>query len=154
MQEFYIIIKKESLLVYEKKGNGYERIYLGGNPEYLYSLNNPSKSIEKFLALIAEEYNLDSIAEVNFNIIDNEDKIVSSTVLEKFGVYVKTCIHIEILMIDILNSLARDAKLRILEYGINYDNKNYIKKDNGINKREYSLLAYKLIDDKLIKYVM
>lgn len=154
MQEFYIIIKKESLLVYEKKGNGYERIYLGGNPEYLYSLNNPSKSIEKFLALIAEEYNLDSIAEVNFNIIDNEDKIVSSTVLEKFGVYVKTCIHIEILMIDILNSLARDAKLRILEYGINYDNKNYIKKDNGINKREYSLLAYKLIDDKLIKYVL
>jgi hypothetical protein len=154
VQEFYIIIKKESLLVYEKKGNGYERIYLGGNPEYLYSLNNPSKSIEKFLALIAEEYNLDSIAEVNFNIIDNEDKIVSSTVLEKFGVYVKTCIHIEILMIDILNSLARDAKLRILEYGINYDNKNYIKKDNGINKREYSLLAYKLIDDKLIKYVL
>ena len=80
MQEFYIIIKKESLLVYEKKGNGYERIYLGGNPEYLYSLNNPSKSIEKFLALITEEYNLDSIAEVNFNIIDNEDKIVSNTV--------------------------------------------------------------------------
>jgi hypothetical protein len=154
VQEFYIIIKKESLLVYEKKGNGYERIYLGGNPEYLYSLNNPSKSIEKFLALITEEYNLDSIAEVNFNIIDNEDKIVSNTVLEKFGVYVKTRIHVETLMIEILNSLARDAKLRILEYGINYDNKNYIMKDNGINKGEYSLLAYKLIDDKLIKYVM
>lgn len=154
MQEFYIIIKKEFFSVYEKKENSYERIYLGGNPEYLYSVKNASKSIEKFFALIVEEYNLDSIAEVNFNIIDNEDKIVSNTVLESFGIYVKKCIHIETLMLKILNSLGRDAKLRILEYGINYDNKNYIIKDNGLNKREYSLLAYKLIDDKLIKYVM
>ena len=153
MQTFYVIIKKECLSLYEKKGDLYERVYLGGNSEYYYNVNSAVENIKHLLEMIVEEYNLDTIAEVNLIAIENEDEIISSVVLNAFGAIIKKKISITKLMSYIIDNLKRDEKLHISEYGVNYDGKKYIPDKQGVNKEEFSLLAYTLSDDMLMKFV-
>lgn len=153
MQTFYVVIKKDCLSLYEKNGNSYEKVYLGGNPEYDYSVNNAKEYADRFLKMIVGEYNLDTIGEIDFVVIDNEDDIVSDAMIGVLDKSVKKRIPIMDLMSRALNSLGRDKKLYISEYGINYDGKKYIAGDQGIKKEEFSLLAYTLNDDMLIKFV-
>lgn len=77
MQTFYMVIKKECLSIYEKNGNTYEM----------------------------EEYNLDTIGEIDLIVIDNEDDIISNAMLEAFGDNVKQRISVEKLMLEILGRL-------------------------------------------------
>lgn len=153
MQTFYVIIKKDYLTIYEKNGNSYEKVYLGGNPEYPYSVNSAKDYINRFFEMIIEEYNLDTMGEIDFVVIDNEDVITTNAMLTAFGQSVTKQISIENLMEEILASIGRDKKLRISEYGINYDGKKYLVKDEKVVKEEFSLLAYTLSDDMLIKYI-
>lgn len=153
MQTFYVIIKKDYLSLYEKNGNVYEKVYLGGNPEYFYSVNNAKDYVNHLFEMIIEEYNLDTIGEIDFIVFDNEDVIISNAMLEAFGQSVKERISIEHFMMDVSDSLGRDKKLHISEYGINFDGKNYVVKNRQIVKEEFSLLAYSLNDEMLIKFV-
>lgn len=153
MQNFYVVIKKDCLTLYEKNGNTFEKVYLGGNPEYAYSVNSAKEHTEKFMAMIQEEYNLDSVGEVEFVVIDNEDEIVSDVMLKAFGKSVKEKIEIDKLMLDVSDALRRDKKMHISEYGINFDGKKYAVSNRKISKEEFSLLAYTLTDDVLMKYV-
>ena len=125
MQTFYMVIKKECLSIYEKNGNTYEM----------------------------EEYNLDTIGEIDLIVMDNEDDIISNAMLEAFGDNVKQRISVEKLMLEILGRLGRDKKLRIPDYGINFDGKKYFVKDNKVVKEEFSLLAYTLRDEMLMKFI-
>lgn len=152
MQTFYVIIKKSNLLIYEKNGTSYEKVYLGGNPEYTYSVNSTKDYVKKFFNMIIEEYNLDTIGEIEFIVIDNEDDIISNAILEAFGENIKTHIDIEKLMLEISSSIGRDKKLHISEYGINYDGKKYLVKNKKIVKEDFSLLSYTLTDDMLMKF--
>lgn len=153
MQTFYVIIKKDYLTIYEKNGNSYEKVYLGGNSEYTYSVNSAKDYVNQFFEMIIEEYNLDTMGEIDFVVIDNEDVITTNAMMTAFGQSVAKQISIENLMEEILASIGRDKKLRISEYGINYDGKKYLVKDKKVVKEEFSLLAYTLSDDMLIKYI-
>lgn len=153
MQTFYVIIKKNHLSIYEKNGNSYEKVYLGGNPEFAYSVNSAKDCTKRFFDMIVEEYNLDTIGEVDFIVIDNEDDIISNAILEAFGENVKKRIDIEKLMSEVSSGIGRDKKLRIFEYGINYDGKKYLVKNEEVVKEEFSLLSYTLTDDMLMKFV-
>ena len=154
MQTFYVVIKKDCLLVYEKNGCSYEKVYLGGNPEYAYSVNSAKHYTNRFLDKIVEEYNLDSIGEIDFIVIDNEDEIISNVMLEAFGQNVKKRISIEKLISEISASIGRDKKLHVSEYGINFDGKKYLIKNQQVVKEEFSLLAYSLSDDMLMKFIV
>lgn len=153
MQTFYVVIKKDFLSIYEKNGSTYKKVYLGGNPEYSYSVNSAKDYVNLFFEKIKEEYNLDTIGEIDFIVIDNEDVIISNAMLGAFGQSVKKRISIDHLMADVLDSIGRDKKLCISEYGINFDGKKYFFKDKQVVKEEFSLLAYTLTDDKLVKFV-
>lgn len=153
VQTFYVIIKKNYLSIYEKNQKSYERVYLGGNSEFVYSVNSAKDYIEKILNMIVEEYNLDTIGEIDLIVIDNEDDIVSDAILNALGENVKERINIEKLMLKVSSSLERDKKLHIFEYGINYDDKQYLVKNENVVKNEFSLLSYTLTDDMLMKFV-
>ena len=49
--------------------------------------------------------------------------------------------------------MERDKNLHIFEYGINYDDKQYLVKNENVVKNEFSLLSYTLTDDMLMKFV-
>ena len=153
MQTFYVIIKKDCLSIYEKNVNSYEKVYLGGNPEYAYNVNSAKDYVNRFFEMIIEEYNLDTIGEIDFVVIDNEDEIISNVMLAALGQSVKRQISIENLMLEVLDSLGRDLKLHISQYGINFDGKKYLVKDKRVVKEEFCLLAYTLTDDMLIKFI-
>lgn len=153
MQTFYVVIKKEVLIIYEKDGDSFERVYLGGNPEYSYSVNCSQEHINKLFECLIEEYNLDTIGEVDFIVVENEDQIVSKSVVNALGQSVKNLINIEGLMIKISEGIGRDKKLRIREYGINFDGKRYLFEDEKISKEDFCLLSYSLSDDMLMQFV-
>lgn len=153
MYTFYVIIKKSHLSIYEKKGDSCERVYLGGNPEYTYSVNSARDYIKRFFDMIVEEYNLDTIGEIDFVVVDNEDEIISNTMLEVFGENVKERIRIKDLMLKVSLAIGREKKLCIFEYGINYDGKKYLVKSGKIVKEEFSLLSYPLTDDMIMKFI-
>lgn len=153
MQTFYLIVKKDCLSLFEKNGNTYERVYLGGNPEFYYSINSAKENIDKFMKMIIEEYNLDSISEIDLMVINNEEKIVSDVVTKVLGESVRKTVQIDLLMKDILQKLNRDKELLISEYGVNFDGKNYLLQDGEIKKEEFSLLGHTLSDELLMRYV-
>lgn len=153
MQTFYVIIKKEYLSIYDKIDNSFTRVYLDGNPEYSYSVNSAKDYVNRLVDMIIDENNLDSEGEIDFVVIDNEDEIISKALLNAFGESVKKIIDVEALMADISNKICSDKKLHIPEYGINFDGKKYLVKDNKLVKEEFSLLSYNLTDDMLMKSI-
>lgn len=153
MLTFYVIIKKECLSTFGKNGSSYEKVYLGGNPEFSYSLNSAKDYVSRFFDMIIEEYNLDTIGEIDFVIIDNEDEIISNAMIDAFGDSVKKRISVENLMVEVSAGIGRDKKLHISEYGINFDGKKYLIKDKKAVKEEFNLLAYTLSDEMLVKFL-
>lgn len=153
MQTVYVIIKKEYLALYEKNGNSFEQIYLNGNPEYSYSLNSAKDGMDKMLIMLAEQYNLDSIGEIDLIVIDNEDKITSETILRALGNSVTKKIPVEQVIQNAVERLNRDKKLHILKYGVNYDGRKYGLSEGKITQSPFSLLAYTVSDDMLMRYV-
>lgn len=153
MQTFCVITKKNTLSLYEKDGNHYSKVYLNGNDEYAYSINSTQDCIDRFMNSMAEEYNLDSIGEIDLILIDNEDRIIAESVINAFGDSVKEVVQIEKLIPEIMMKLDRDKSLHISDYGINYDGKKYMLHENCVSKEEFSLLAYTISDDQIIRHL-
>lgn len=153
MQTFYLLIGKSNLYVYEKKDNTYERLYIEGNPEYAYDLNSDKTSIEQLMDELVNEYNLDTKAEIDFIVVDNEDRIVSEVMQKVLGEYQSKVYEIDFLMKLVAGKLQRDSKMMIDKFGINFDGKNYLLSDGGIVKNDFNLLGYTLNEDDLMKYI-
>lgn len=153
MQTFYVVVKKRVLVVYEKKNNSFERVYIGGNPDYSYSVNCSKEHISRLINSLVEEYNLDSIGELDFVVIENEDSIISASVLGAFGQSISNVVKIEDLINKVSKNLGRDQKLHISEYGINYDEKRYLVRGNELLKEDFCLLSYSLSEDMLMRFI-
>ena len=89
MQTFYVIIQKNYLSVYEKNADMFEKVYLGGNPYFAYTVNNAVDYIQRFFSMIIEEYNLETVGEVDFVVIENEDRIITDAVSKAMGECIK-----------------------------------------------------------------
>lgn len=153
MKTLYLLIGKDRLYLYEKNGNSFERLYIEGNSFYEYDINNAKNSLEKLMQYLVDEYNLDTKAEIDFVVIDNEDKIVSEVMRQAVGEYEKQKYDIECLIKNVSQKLSRDKSLMIQRYGINFDGKNYLIDNDTIKKREFSLLGYTMQEDNLLKFV-
>ncbi len=90
MQKFYMIIGKNELFLYEKNENGYVRQFIEGNSEYSYKLNNAKNDVDRLIkSLVNEnEYNMETSAEIEFIVIDNENTIYSEIIEKALGEYV------------------------------------------------------------------
>ena len=153
MQTFYVIIKKESLSLFEQNGGIFEKVYLGGKQEYFYAVNSAQDTANKFLSMIVEEYNLDSVGEIDLIVVNNEDEIISTAMTKAFGKNVKEEISIAKVILTALEKLDRDSKLRIRDYGVNFDEKKYCLVNGEVKKDEFSLLAYTLSDEMVLRYI-
>lgn len=153
MQKFYLVIEKENLILFEKKANAYDRLYLEGNSEFSYELNKVDDDVNRLLEILVNEYNLDSMGEIEIILISNENKMISEKFLEMLEKYIKEKIEISTLLFTVMKKLMLDKKLFIEKFGLNYDGKNYIIKENKLMKKEFSLLGYTLTTEQLMKYI-
>lgn len=151
MQTFYLVIEKSSLSLFSL--NNYERIPIEGNEQYTYDLNYSTNCINILLEILANEFNLDSIGEIDFIVINNEDKVISEVMNKALEKHIKKIYDIEKIVENLLYKLNRDKKLYIDKYGINFDGKSYIIQENKISKKEFNLLGYTITDEQLIKFV-
>lgn len=151
MQTFYLVIEKSSLSLFSL--NNYERIPIEGNEYYTYDLNYSTNYINILLEILANQFNLDSIGEIDFIVINNEDKIISEVMNKALEKHIKKIYDIEKIVENLLYKLNRDKKLYIDKYGINFDGKSYIIQKNKVSKKEFNLLGYTITDEQLIKFV-
>ena len=153
MQTFYMVVEKERLYLFERSKNGFDRVYIEGNPDFLYSINAIRDYMKRLSAFIYEEYNLEHEEEMAFTLIDNENKIISDAIVNTLSGHIIEKINVECLIKYIILELQRDEKLYISEYGVNYDGRNYILKGNEIIKSDFSLLGYTLDCEEIIRSI-
>ena len=151
MQKFYMIIGKNELFLYEKNENGYVRQFIEGNSEYSYKLNNAKNDVDRLIKSLVNEYNMETSAEIEFIVIDNENTIYSEIIEKALGEYVAKKNDLKQILTNIIKKLKRDNKLMIDELGINFDGKNYVMSNNKLIKNDYSLLGYTLHADDIMK---
>ncbi|MGG7175289.1 hypothetical protein ACQPV1_18475 [Clostridium neonatale] len=152
MQNFYMIIGKNELFLYEKNENGYVRQFIEGNSEYSYKLNNAKNDVDRLIKSLVNEYNMETSAEIEFVVIDNENTIYSEIIEKALGEYVAKKNDLKQILTNIIKKLKRDNKLMIDELGINFDGKNYVMSNNKLIKNDYSLLGYTLHADDIMKF--
>ncbi len=137
MQTFYIVLEKNSMSIFEKDNGSFERLYLEGNPEYPYDINSAKECTEKLFSMLVNEYNLDSISEIDLVLINNENTVVSEVMNKVLDNHIKEKIQIEDMIKNISQKLCRDKKLHIEEYVINFDGINYTCNKSGTEKNEF-----------------
>lgn len=153
MQLLYLIIGKEKLFLYEKDNGHVERQHIQGNPYFSYDINNAKYDIKKMLHLLVDEYNLDTVAELEFIILENIDKTITNIVEELLSEYIVKKIDINEAILDVMKILNKDKKLYIDLFGINYDGISFRLEKNKLKKYGFNLLSYTLNEDNLIKFI-
>lgn len=153
MQTFYMIIGKDALFLYEKNGTNYNRQYIEGNPEFHYQLNNIKKDMEKLLAVLTDEYNLDSQSELAFVVIGNGNSVVTEAITRALDGHISDKCGLDSIMPEIINKIYKEEIPLVKEYGINFDGHNYLLMNGKLDKRNYSLLGYTLNEDKIVEYI-
>lgn len=157
MQIFYMIIGKGKLYLYKKENNRYIKQYIEGNSFYKYEINQVKLDLQKLLERLVDEYNLETKAELEFYIVENEDELFSEAVIKGLKEYVIKKYSLTEVLISVMEKLCKDKKLKIKEFGINYDGKSYLLSGQISNKKvkksEFSLLAYTICEDDIMKFI-
>ena len=153
MQKVYLLVKNKYMVLFEKNGNSIERIYVEGNPTYSYDIKNIAGEIRNLTQIIVNEYNLESVAEIQLMVINNENEVIADCVSRATAEVVDAEWKIEEIMETVLQKLSKDDALCIDKYGLNFDGKNYIVTSGEIAKSDFSLLGYPISDDELVKYM-
>lgn len=151
MQEFYVIVGRELLYLYEKEGTKYSRQYIKGKPEFRYQLNQAKVDMERLINLLADEYNLDNNSDMQFTLIENVDKMVNEAIYRGLEGYLAKSCPLDAVMSDVVKKLEMDGVPFLKEYGVNFDGVNFRQSDSGIQKLEFSLLGCTLQADDLMR---
>lgn len=109
--------------------------------------------VERLCTMIVEEYNLDTIAEVDFVVINNEDTFISEVMTKALNQNIKEIISVDCLIKTAMMNLSRDQNLYIPKYGLHFDGKSYFLRESNLYKEEFSLVSYALKDGMLMKFL-
>lgn len=153
MQTFYMVVQKGKVNLYVREGSRLVGQYINGNPEFCYKLNHAAGDMQRLFQSLVDEYNLDSVAELEIIMIENEDAVCSQVVGQALGEYVVERKGIGEAISKAWKRLVKDKKLMVQEYGINFDGKNYKIESERVKKSGFSLLGYTLDPGSLMKYI-
>lgn len=154
MQLFYLIIGKDKLFLYEKDNGRAVKQYIEGNAYFSYDINKADSDVKRMLDLLVNEYNLDTVAELEFIVLENDDDIRTNKIEQVLSDYIIENLDLRSTLLKIMKTLNKDKKLYINEFGINYDGMSFYIKNNKLEKSEFNLLSYTLQEDTLMKYII
>lgn len=152
MQRFLMIIGKNRLNIYVKKGEHFDKKYFDGDPEFRYDHNASKKDVDKLCELLVKQFSLSTPAELEFDIIENEDAVYTNAITKHLQ-YIASRKAVEDFMKEIIQKLSRDQNLLIKDFGVNFDGKNYELKSGSIKKRDFFLLGYTIEEDDFVKFI-
>ena len=160
MKKFYLIIGKDRFCVYHKDNNAFALEYIDGDPYMTYDIHRINGDIKRLLEALQQNYNLETMSELNFIVVKNSDPIRNS-VIEKAitgeegqASLIKGKYELKDILVKAIKKLSKDEKLHISEFGINYDGDSYILEDGILKQGEYNLLGYTIAQECLIDYCL
>lgn len=151
---FLLFIGKNKFHLFDLNKNC-ERITINGSEFFPYDLTKAKDAVNKLIAALANDYNIASESEVQFQVLENMDSTVNEVMLEALGGHIQAKFNIQSVIRKILNVLTKDQpNLRIKEFGINYDGNSFEIKNNKVEKEDFNLLSYTLDDASIINSVL
>ncbi|MBR4904117.1 MAG: hypothetical protein IKZ53_05555 [Selenomonadaceae bacterium] len=147
MTKFYLAICKNKFYLYD---DARKPFYIGGKPFFEYETNKIREATVRLIEKIVDENKLPNKRELKFFVIENSDAVRN----ENFAKMAETSLAKRYSLGDILrkaiSELAKNPKLYIAEFGINYDGECY-HTEKGFT--DYSLLALSIEPNELLKFV-
>ena len=149
----YLIIGRHMFHVYRKSANGFIPESIDGNSYYRYDLHNIKTSTQDLMRKLADINNLDDVSQLDFVVVENEDKIRNRSVEIALGNQLQQKIPIDDLIYRAISDLSKDLKKHIGDFGINYDGSSYLVCDGVFEKRFYSLLVLNIDHKFLLQFI-
>lgn len=153
MQKMLLVIGKDKLYLFEDDERSYPIQYIKGNPYYEYNVNSIAKDIENLINELMEEFNLDTKAEISFRVIENYDELYTQAIKTPLMDFLTNSIPLKMLMLDVMRQLNKDKKLEIINYGVNFDGKNYKMLKGELLEDEFDLLAYTIKAENIVRFI-
>ena len=153
--KFLLIIGNSVMHTYEEKNNGYSIQCIEGNDTFPVSGNSISEDILSYLKLLANEKNLNSIEQLEMDVLGGPNVTYNARiikVLEEY-VHIPNKYMIEDIILEIIDKLGKEKEMMIDKYGVNYEGYSYVKRNGVLNKGEFDLLAYTIHSKDIVKII-
>lgn len=150
MQTIFLVIGRDRITVFEKNGRGYVKQYINGNPHVEYHRNQLSDKVAGLVEYLVNEFNLSTRAELEFDVLENEDPDSTREVVQALDGLPANIIMLKTVISEILEKLSRDKKLKTDILGINYDGVSYKRNGQEIMKSTFDLLSCTITAEKLV----
>lgn len=150
MTKFYLAICKNKFYLYD---DARKPVYIDGNPFFEYETNKLREATARLIEKIIDENNLSGKRELKFFVIENSDAVRNEGFAKATGDLIAKRFPLGDLLRKTISELAKNPKLYIAEFGINYDGECYHTEKGLLTKTDYSLLALSIEPNELLKFV-
>ncbi len=151
---FLLFIGKNKFHLFDLDANC-ERIFINGNDSFAYEITKARDAVQKLVTALANDYNLASGSEVQFQVLENMDSTVNEVLFEALSGHIQAKFNIGSVIKKILSVLTKEHPgLRVKDFGINYDGNSFEIINNKVVKNDFDLLAYTLDDATIINSVL
>ncbi|MBR3747648.1 MAG: hypothetical protein IKP64_00025 [Selenomonadaceae bacterium] len=149
MTQFYLAVCKNKFYVYD---DARKPVYIEGEPFFAYEVNKIRTAVAKLREQISDEYNLDK-NEITFRVVANSDKVRNESLSKELGAAIVKTYKLDELIRKTLTEFAKNPKLYINEFGLNYDGESYRFDNNLLIYDDFSLLALSIEPSELLNFV-
>lgn len=148
--KFFLIIGRNALYIYEKNGQKFERQFIEGSDKVIIDSNNIVENVNSFMETLADEKNLGTIGNLEFDVLECEESKYNTDVVVALKEHIENKYYLSDILVTIIRKLLRDKKLMVDLYGINYEGYSYKIENNNVCQGSYDLLAYTIHSDDII----
>lgn len=150
MIKFYLTICKNKFYLYD---DNRKPVYIDGEAFFDYETNKIREAANRLTDKIVDENNLSDKNELKFYVIENSDAALNESFAKSQGERIAKKFSLNELLRKTIAELAKNPKLYVAEFGVNYDGECYSTENGLLTKRDYSLLALTIEPTALIKFV-
>lgn len=149
---YNLIIKTDCIRLYDVYDN--REIYIHREQDIKYDINRIDETAKKIIDGLIDYDGLDSIEEINIQILLGTNEVVNEVVKNALGMCVKSTFNLETILKRVLDEMIDVPELMIERYGINYDGVNYCYQDDVLKSGDYSLLGLNIEDSELLNHLV
>ncbi|MBR0289046.1 MAG: hypothetical protein IJQ82_08715 [Selenomonadaceae bacterium] len=150
MVKFYVVICKNKFYLY---GDDRKPVYIDGEAFFEYETGKIREATGRLTNKIVDENNLSNANELKFFVIENSDAALNDSFTKAQDNRIAKRFTLAELLRKTISELAKNPKLYIEQFGINYDGECYHTEKSLLTKTEYSLLALSIEPNELLKFV-
>ena len=151
---FLLLLGDDNFKVFEldKQCN---RVLSRGKECFNFEVTKLQMAIEEMLSLLEQNFSINK-DNIFFRVLECDNELINKVVIDVLGDRIRYKYKLQNIMVDVMDELTKidNDKLMIKKYGINYDGKCYKSDKNSFFKKDYSLLAYNISEDVLIKALL